>query len=433
MQAERRLFYGWYVVAVSFLTMGMSVGLWYSYSVFFVALIKEFGQSRGVTAGAGAFNAVVAMAVMPFIGRLFDRLGSRRMLPAGAGVLALALLLSSAAGSIWQFYFTYGVLGGIGFIALGFVPHTALISNWFQRKVGLALGVAFSGVGVGTATVVPLCQYLIDLWGWRTTMMILGGAILLVLAPLTAVVQVARPEDLGLQPDGQAPAAAPERGATAQPQAHAASSRAPAAWTLQRAVGEPRFWSLFVVLVGGGYALQAVQTHHVALLTDVGIPALKAAFLFSVLSLSRMGGQLFWGALSDRLDRTTAYSLSSLSFMLGIVLLMLVRTPPSLALVYGYAILFGFGSGALSSIPSAMSADLFRGGHFGLIFGVLDTGFQLGTGAGSWVSGLLFDAFQNYQLALGLAACGVLVSCLSGWIVALPRRWARSPSQEEPA
>ena len=167
--------------------------------------------------------------------------------------------------------------------------------------------------------------------------------------------------------------------------------------------------------------LQAVLVHHVALLTDLGISKLTAAFFFSVVSFGRMGGQLVWGSVSDRLLRETTYTLSSLCFMLGIVSLMFLDAPPAFVLIYGYTILFGFGSGGMSPITSAMAADLFRGRNFGAIFGTLNMGFQLGAGAGAWLSGVVFDAFNSYQLAFVLAVAAIVMSCSSAWIAA-PRR-----------
>ncbi|RLB33184.1 MAG: MFS transporter, partial [Deltaproteobacteria bacterium] len=150
-----RLFYGWIVVGVSFVTLAFGFGVWYSFSVFFLAVIKDFGWSRA--AASSIFSVfVITQATMGLLaGYLQDRFGPRIVIPFGTLILALALALTSRAQSLWYFYVCYGVFAGASMSLLGFGSHSAFLPQWFERKRGLATGIAMSGIGFGMLLIVP--------------------------------------------------------------------------------------------------------------------------------------------------------------------------------------------------------------------------------------------------------------------------------------
>src|SRR5215831_13504526 len=194
-------FYGWVIVAVVFVTMGIAVNARTAFSLLFPPILDEFGWERGTTAGAFSFGFFVSAGFSPFVGRLMDRRGPRVVIEMGVGLITTGLLLAPLVRQPWHLYVTLGVLVGGGANCLGYSGQSLFLPNWFVRRRGLAMSVAFSGVGVGAILVLPWLQTLIGRAGWRAACWSLGLLVLALLAPLNLLLRQ-RPEDLGLAPDG---------------------------------------------------------------------------------------------------------------------------------------------------------------------------------------------------------------------------------------
>src|ERR671923_1018063 len=195
------IFYGWIIVAVAFVTMAVGVNARTAFSLLFPPILDEFGWERGVTAGAFSFGFLVSAVLSPFVGRLMDRHGPRVVIEMGVGLMAAGLMLAPLVRQPWHLYATLGVLVGGGANCLGYTGQSLYLPNWFVRRRGLAMSVAFAGVGVGSVLVLPWLQALIGRAGWRAACWTLGLLVLALLAPLNLLVR-RRPEDLGLEPDG---------------------------------------------------------------------------------------------------------------------------------------------------------------------------------------------------------------------------------------
>jgi MFS family permease len=198
-----RFYYGWIIVAVTFVTMGIGVNARTAFSLLFPPILDEFGWSRGVTAGAFSFGFLVSGVMSPPIGRMMDRLGPRAVMELGVALMGAGLLLAPLTSQPWHLYLTIGVLVGGGSVCLGYSGQSLFLPNWFARRRGLAMGIAFSGVGIGSMVVLPWLQTMIDGAGWRAGSWTLGVVLLVVLAPLNLLLR-RRPQDMGLLPDGDA-------------------------------------------------------------------------------------------------------------------------------------------------------------------------------------------------------------------------------------
>src|SRR5262245_59002844 len=139
----------WVVVGAVWLTLAIASGLYFSFPVFFVALLDEFGWSRGATAAAFSISSVMQGVLSPVVGMLVDRLGPRRVMLGGAVVLGVACLLASRIGSLWSLYAVTGVLAATGLCAVSWVPSGTLIARWFAERRGSMLGIALYGMGAG--------------------------------------------------------------------------------------------------------------------------------------------------------------------------------------------------------------------------------------------------------------------------------------------
>ena len=183
-------FYGWVVVAVVFVTMGVGVNARTAFSLLFPPILDEFGWERGVTAGAFSFGFLVSAVLSPSLGRLMDRRGPRVVIEIGVAA-DRRRPAAGAAGRAqpWHLYATLGVLVGGGSVCLGYTGQSLFLPNWFVRRRGLAMSIAFSGVGVGSIVLLPWLQTLIGRAGWRAACWALGLLVLVVLAPLNLLLR----------------------------------------------------------------------------------------------------------------------------------------------------------------------------------------------------------------------------------------------------
>jgi MFS family permease len=294
------------VLVATFVTLGLTYGFWYSYAVFLVAFLREFGWSRSVVAGAFSLLVMVHGLSGPLLGWLVERFGPRAVIAAGGGVLAGALLLAAHIAAVWHLYVTIGVLAALGVSGAGWVPSVVLIRGWFPASVGTAIGVVSAGIGVGIFALVPFAQLLIDGFGWRWA--------LRALAVLTAVWII--PATLLLV---RAAAPATPAGAAGGPGPLPATSRPH--WTLRTVVRTWRFWGTGAVFFAGSAATQMLLVHQVAYLVDHGVPALVGATVVGVVGVCSVAGKAGWGTLSDRIGREPTYTLAFLRVAASVGLL----------------------------------------------------------------------------------------------------------------
>jgi MFS family permease len=415
----RRLpfFYGWIIVAVTFVTMGISVNARTSFSLLFAPIVDEFGWDRGMTAGAFSFGFLVSAILSPAMGKLMDRTGPRTVMELGVVLMAAGLLLAPLTTQPWHLYLTIGVLVGSGSICLGYSGQSLFLPNWFIRRRGLAVGLAFAGVGVGSIVLLPLFQIVIDQSGWRAASWQMGLLVLFVLAPLNLLLRK-RPEDLGLKPDGDGAAV---QSASPPPSNIVDPEWAATDWTLQRAMRTSRFWWLALGYFGGLYIWYAVQVHQTKYLVEIGFSSTSAAWALGLVSLFGIPGQIYLGHLSDRIGREWVWTAASLGFGFCFVALIALQYFPTMVLVYLMVVAQGFLGYGLTSIMGAVVAEIFQGRNFGTIFGTIMFVALSGGAAGPFVTGVIHDLTGSYEIAFGIGIAMSLVSAGAVWLAA-PRK-----------
>jgi len=407
-------FYGWIIIAVTFVTMAIGVNARTAFSLFFPPIIDEFGWERGITAGAFSFGFVVSAVVSPLIGRLMDRLGPRSVMELGVALMAGGLLLAPLTTQPWHLYLTIGVLVGAGSICLGYSGQSLFLPNWFIRRRGLAIGLAFAGVGIGSVTLLPWAQWMIDHSGWRTACTAIGLLVLVVLAPINLLLRK-QPEDLGLRPDGDAASSA----ASAKPVSNIVDPDwAGIDWTLRRALRTSRFWWLAIGYAGGLYIWYAVQVHQTRYLLDIGFSANVAVWALGAVSLLGIPGQILLGHVSDRVGREWIWSASCAGFAICFAALIALARYPTLPLVYLMVVSQGALGYGLTSIMGAVVVEIFQGKHYGSIFGTIMVAALAGGAAGPLVTGVLHDLWGNYTLAFAIGIGVSALSALAIWLAA---------------
>jgi MFS family permease len=413
-----RVFYGWIIVAVVFVTMGIGVNARTAFSLLFPPILDEFGWERGVTAGAFSFGFLVSAVLSPSLGRMMDRRGPRVVIEFGVAIMAAGLLLAPLVRHPWHLYLTLGVLVGGGSVVLGYTGQSLFLTNWFVRRRGLALSLAFSGVGVGSIILLPWLQALIQRAGWRAACWALATLVIGLLVPLNLLLR-RRPEDLGLLPDGGPASDDAEAG---KPISNVID-RAWAAvdWTLGRAARTARFWWIMLGYFTGLFAWYAVQVHQTKYLIEVGFSPSYAAWALGFVSLAGIPGQIALGHISDRIGREWVWSVGSLGFAICYLALLLLRDSPTPLLLQLMVVSQGLLGYGLTSVVGAIPAEIFQGRHYGSIFGTLMLAAVAGGAAGPWVTGVLHDATGSYTIAFSMAIGCTAVSAAAIWLAA-PRK-----------
>jgi len=410
------LFYGWILVAVAFVTMAVGVNARTAFSLLFPAILDEFGWDRGMTAGAFSFGFLVSALVTPCVGWLMDLRGPRLVIELGVVAMAAGLILAVLVREPWQLYLSLGALVGGGVNCLAYTGQSLYLTNWFVRRRGLALSIAFSGVGIGSITVLPWVGSLIANAGWRAACLRLGILVLVLLAPLNLLLK-RRPEDLGLEADGgPSRSAIVERTGNIVDQAWAAID-----WTLWRALRTARFWWLSAGYFCGLFTWYAVQVHQTKYLIEAGFAPSKAALALGLVSLVAIPGQIAFGHLSDRIGREWVWTIGNMGFVLSCLSLILLHEMPAKTLLYGMVLAQGTLGYSMTSVMGAIPAEIFEGRHFGRIFGSVMVAAILGGAAGPWLAGALYDATGSYSPAFWIAAGCSMVSALAIWLAA-PRK-----------
>ena len=397
----------WLLLGGGFAAFTVSSGLMHSYAVFLVAFIEQFRWSRAETSIAYSVSQLVAGASSPLVGALVDRLGPRRLLLLGGGLLVLGLLASAFISALWQIILLYGVVMTIGANCLGLVVFVPLLSRHFVRQRGMAISIVQSANGFGRAASAPLVQLLISTIGWRETYLaqaIFMAAVVPLLASLfRRAIQSPIAAERDPMPDGLAPISLPS------PE-----------WSLGTAIRTPHFWLLFSVYLFTGLGSFLVSLHQLAFAVDRGFDKLYAAGVLGMGSFLAIAGTIFTGTLSDYIGREASAILAYGISILGVVCALLITGPDQGGLLWLHACFFGLTWGARGPAITAKTADLFPGRQLGTILVVITIGSGIGSAAGSWAAGWIFDVSGSYRLAFLLSIAAYLCGCVAFWALRQP-------------
>jgi MFS family permease len=399
------LWRGWIVVGVTFVTLGLVYGVWYSYSVFLVVFLREFGWSRSLVAGAFSVFVVFHGCMSPISGWVGGRMGPRRLILAGGCALGCGLLLTAQTTEWWHLYLAFGMVTAIGVGASGWVASVVLVQGWFPDRVGTALGAVSAGIGVGIFGLVPFAHLLIDRVGWRWAYRVF--AVLIVAWILPAVFWLVR------DPPSRRMASF-----DSDTLGGWMVERENAYWTLTTALRDWHFWGLWGVFFLGNVSTQMLLVHHVAYLVDHGVSLAAAAGVGGFVGLVSIPGKMGLGLLSDRTNRELAFTLAFACLIVSLGVLVLAGQYPASGLAYLYAGLVALGYSATAPLTPAAASDLFSGPHFSTIFGCLHLGNTLGAATGAWIGGRVFDDTGSYAGALWLALVAAISAVTLLWIVA---------------
>jgi MFS family permease len=398
MGSRPRLFYGWVIVATAAFGLFFSGApvVVFSFGVFLKPLAQHFHAGRGAISLAFTIHNFVGAFSAPVVGKLVDRYGARKVLIPGLLLLAVILLSALLIGTrLWQLYAFYFMLG-FATVSTTPIPYGAVISRWFDRRRGLALGLVMFGMGVGAVLIPPLMQRLIASYGWRVAFAAAGTAILVIPIGVVAVFLKEDPGQKGLLVDG-------ERVERAGAPRELEGMEWAEIWRTRT------FWVLVSAFFLAGAAVHACVLHMPALLADEGLTAQRAALGSSVVGVAIMVGRLASGYLQDRFFAPRVAVAIFGTAAIGIALL---GTGIGGTAALAGAFLVGIGMGAEVDVIAFLISRYFGLRAFGTAFGIAFASFVLAGGVGGLLMGTGFDRTGSYRVPLAGFFALIVVSAL---------------------
>ena len=426
-QGRTGLYYGWLVVGASFVIVLLNTGVQSSFGNFLKPMSATFGWDRATVSVPAALATLLSGLFQPFVGRLVDRVGARRVITCSLLLMALSTAALAATPGIWYLTGVYGILGALGFSGAGTVPNTTLVAHWFVRQRGRAMGLVNAGGSVGQLLIIPASMALL-LWSdWRTTYLILGGVLLLAGVPIALLLLRSRPEDMGLLPDGDPVRAAGELGSPQPAPPPAQAPLEPEHW--RGALTSSPIWFLMSGFFVCGFTLATISTHFVAFATDRGIAPASAATALGLIGAFNILGTLLVGTISDRLGRKNPLALIYLVRALAFIVLLAVETPWAL---YLFAALVGLAW--FSTVPPTVSltAEIYGVRHMGTLVGLIFASHQIGGALSIYLAGRLFDLSGSYTAIYLLDIALLLVAGLISYAIQ-ERRYSLKYGASAPA
>ncbi|MEP7341994.1 MAG: MFS transporter [Acidobacteriota bacterium] len=360
-------FYGWFIVSATFIFMMMIVGfILYGLPQFFPNYVQEFGWRRDQIQFGNTLSKIIVGPLFGFAaGWALEKFGPRSVMAAGALFAAIALIGFSQMNSLTQLYSFY-FFNGLGYLCAGPLPSQVLISNWFSRLRGRMMGIAYVGIGIGGAIVPWLIRWTRDAYGWRGALQLLAGIVFVTLVLLAVFVIKQQPSDLGQLPDGDEQKGEPKP--------------LPPPVKLSLVFRTPAFWLLALGSVLSISAVGGITQNLPLYLTDIAKTnedARSAAAVYpSIVLFSSIAGRLATGYFADRFRKKNVMIAIFLIVALSIPLLVWARDYP--ALLYVFAVTFGFGLGADYMLVPLMTAECFGLAGLSRILGIIITSDSVG-------------------------------------------------------
>ena len=375
---------GWVAVGCAFISMFICFGVVYSFGAFFDPMSSEFNTSSSATSAVFSITTFIFFTGGIISGMAADRFGPRPVLIFGGLAMGIGLYLTSLVHSLWVGYITYGLGVGAG-VACGYVPMLAVVGAWFERRRTAALGVAVTGVGLGTLVVAPLAAALINHYGWRQTYVIfgIGSAVGLFLCGcLTPRPPVSAGQQSGMR--------------------------------LSELVKVPGFWHMYFSCFFITLALFVPFVFLASYARAQGVEEVAAASLVGIIGGASIAGRLGFGALGDKVSRMRLYQ--STFIIVALSYLVWLFSSDSFTLLMVFAVMLGSGYGGFIVLSPAVAVEIFGLVGLGTILGAIYTAAGIGGLLGPTLAGYLIDKTGSFSAAI-IAA---MIFAFVGFLLLIP-------------
>lgn len=389
------IFYGWYIVAAGTLLMAICFGISYSFSVYFPALQSDFSWNRAATSGVFSLYLLLVGFFSILCGRAIDRYGPKPVVVAMGVLTGISLMLTARVQALWQFYLTYSVLLAAGTGGM-YIIVMSTASRWFYRKRATAMGILGTGASLGAVVMAPVSAWLIETFQWRAACRLTGIIAWILIVP-GALVLKKDPAEMGVGPDGD----------RCLPAEFIEEAKKTPAFSIIGAIKSPSFSYINFVWFWFAFCLYMVITHIVPHAQDIGLDPMRAAGVMSILTgvsaVSRVAG----GMAADLVDKRKLLTALIIAMALN---MMLLTTADQSWEIYLFAILFGMIFGSADPSLIAVVTDVFGTARIGTMMGILMISWGLGSAAGPYLAGRVFDCTGSYGWAFIIAGGGLLLS-----------------------
>jgi len=384
-----RIFYGWWIVAVVFVVSAYCSGIiFYGFTAIMEPVVKEFGWTYAQVSFAASLRGLEAGLISPVAGFLINKLGPRKLVFGGVLIIGIGLFLFGLVSSLWMFYAVFFIISLGLSTSTGVVTNT-VIGNWFRRNVSKATSIAMCGTAFG-GLLVPIVSKSIEVFDWRTTMVLLSVGTFIIILPLTLLIRY-KPEQYGYLPDGEI-----DYAPVAEVKSHI---QGPAVKdVLKQAMRSRVFWLLSVGFTCHILSTASVITHIMPYLGSIGIEKSVSAMAAGGVALAGLVGRLTFGWLGDKFDKR---KITAVSFGLTIIGLLILEFIPLLGqwALAAYVIVFGLSFAAPIPMLATITLDYFGREKMGPVLGLATGLTMFGGMIGPPFAGWVFDTFRAYDLA----------------------------------
>ncbi len=415
---KKGIFYGWWIVAASFVVLFVFAGAgFYSFSIFIKPLEDSFGWSRSAISFAMSIYLIVHGISGPMIGHWTEKYGPKRTMTFFGIGCGIAFILVSFTNSLWYFYGIYALLS-LMTTGIGFIPVSVIISRWFVKRRGTAIGISMVGISFGGMTLSPVINYIISVTSWRMSFVFLGIMVWVLVLPLSLFVIKGHPAEKGLLPDGEEKSKIPEQTEIS----NTPSVVAEQGWPLKAAIKTNAFFWICVTYFLAPLAQMGVLQHQVPIITGIGISTAAAATALGFTAGLGGLGKLSFGRISEIVPFRYA---AMLCFGLQALGVFVLYRAGSLATVWVYVLIFGFAMGGIIVLLPMVVGQFFGLRAFGIIMGIISFSQAIGSAIGAIMSGFIYDKFGSYEYALVVYIAIYLTATLSIFLAGKPKEYVQ--------
>ncbi len=397
----KHLHYGWVIVIIGACMLAAYATVIYTFGIFLRPLTMEFNWDRGALSAALSMTMLVSGGLGILAGRLSDTYGPRPLATIGGLFIGIGFLLMSQVSSLWQVYLIWGVLFGAGG-GCYLVPIASTIPRWFAKKRGIAVGITVAGFGLGGVISAPLAQWLISSYGWQQAFIILGLITSIIIIPLAQFMKHS-PQRVGLKPYG-------ENGTVEDKQS---SASIVGGFSFKQAIKTSRLWLFGLILFCFFFTELVIIVHIAPYAVDIGISAIVAASLVSIIAGASVIGRFSIGFVSDRIGARRALTACLVTVTLALIWLLFSKES---WMFYVFTVIFGVAYGGIVPLQPIVVADLFGLSSLGTIFGAVHFSGAIGGALGAPLAGSIFDVTGSYNLAflicVIIGALGIILSLI---------------------
>jgi MFS family permease len=417
-----KIFYGWYVVAVGFLShVACAFHMSSTLSVFLKPLTEDLAVSRGLFSLLRSGEILIGAAMAPLVGPLVDRYGGRWLMAGGALAAGAGFVLLSQVGSFWQFLLLRWTFITIGGVFMCHLVVSVTVARWFVRKRGRAIAIASLGQGL-SKVLIPVVTATLFVWvGWRWTWSIFG-VVTLILIVIPAVIFMRRsPEEMGLKPDG-----GQEPLTDSAPPAVEPSDKAPrqmtadeTVWTWREVIRTKTFWLICFIYGMANVGIAGLNLHVFAFVTDIGFPTIVAATALSIIASTQLGSTLVWGVIGERIEIRRSSMAMFLIQAFGLALA--IVTVQVLPLYAGF-FFYGIGLGGSWVLQELVWATYFGRVSLGTVRGLGILVTHAFGAAGAPFFGFVHDVTSSYYSSFVAFAVALVLAAFLSLAVRAPRK-----------